>query len=113
MNDENTGDYDNVMDIVRQMSEDIEKRTNKPPQYTIVLHNDGTSPLMVVVHVLQGHLRLTKEAAEAIMMEAHTTGKAVCGIFTKDVAETLVASAASCGAVKQHAPELTLTVEAI
>jgi ATP-dependent Clp protease adapter protein ClpS len=110
MNDENTGDYYSVLDFVRLIDE-AEKRANKPPQYTIVLHNDYTSHPMIVVHVLLDHLRLPKEEAEAIVVEAHTTGKAVCGIFTKDVAETLVAAATVCSAVIKHAPDLTLTVE--
>jgi ATP-dependent Clp protease adaptor protein ClpS len=42
---------------------------------------------------------MNREKATQIMLAVHTTGKATCGIFTRDVAET------KCGQVNQYAQE--------
>lgn len=59
-----------------------------PPMYKVVLHNDDFTPMEFVVEVLQTFFHLDSEAAVQVMMTVHTRGKATCGIFTRDIAET-------------------------
>jgi len=40
------------------------------------------------VHVLQYFFSHDQETANNIMMNVHTSGKGVCGVYTKDIAET-------------------------
>ena len=61
-----------------------------PPLYTVVLLNDDFTPMDFVVMVLQEYFRLDHEAATQIMLKIHHDGRAVCGVFTKDVAATKV-----------------------
>ena len=43
-----------------------------------------------VVDVLKRFFHLNKEASVKIMLQVHHQGRGVCGIFTKDIAETKV-----------------------
>lgn len=62
----------------------------KPPMYKVVIFNDDYTPMDFVVDVLCTFFNLNVEKATQIMLKVHTEGKAVCGVFTKDVAETKV-----------------------
>jgi len=60
----------------------------QPPLYKVVLHNDDYTPMEFVVEVLQGFFNMDSEKAVQVMLAVHTQGKATCGIFTRDIAET-------------------------
>lgn len=61
----------------------------KPPsRYKVVMMNDDYTPMDFVVEVLETFFSLNREAATQIMLRVHTEGKAVCGVFTRDIAET-------------------------
>jgi ATP-dependent Clp protease adaptor protein ClpS len=60
----------------------------RPPMYKVVLHNDDFTPMEFVVEVLQTFFHMDSETAVQVMLTVHTQGKATCGIFTRDIAET-------------------------
>ena len=60
----------------------------KPSLYRILLLNDDYTPMEFVVYVLQKFFNYDQERATQIMLAVHTHGKGVCGIFTKEIAET-------------------------
>ena len=60
----------------------------KPPLYKVVLINDDYTPMDFVVDVLRSFFSMNVEKATQIMLKVHTEGKGVCGVFSKDVAET-------------------------
>ncbi len=60
----------------------------RPPMYKVVLLNDDYTPMDFVVEVLEVFFGLDRERATRIMLAVHTEGRAVCGLFTRDVAET-------------------------
>lgn len=60
----------------------------QPPLYKVVLHNDDYTPMEFVVEVLQDFFGMDSEKAVQVMLTVHTQGKATCGIFTRDIAET-------------------------
>ncbi|WP_444679360.1 ATP-dependent Clp protease adapter ClpS [Halomonas sp. E19] len=60
----------------------------RPPLYKVVLHNDDYTPMEFVVEVLQSFFHMDSEKAVQVMLAVHTQGKATCGIFTRDIAET-------------------------
>lgn len=62
-----------------------------PPMYKVVLINDDYTPMEFVVDVLQKFFSYDVERATQLMLTIHYEGKAVCGIFTAEVAETKVA----------------------
>ncbi len=59
-----------------------------PSLYQVVLHNDDYTPMEFVVTILEMFFNMDKMLATRIMYEVHTTGKAVCGLYSRDVAET-------------------------
>jgi ATP-dependent Clp protease adaptor protein ClpS len=61
----------------------------EPPLYQVVLINDDYSPMEFVVFVLQTVFNHTHEKSTEIMMAVHSKGKGVCGIFSKEIAETM------------------------
>jgi ATP-dependent Clp protease adaptor protein ClpS len=65
-------------------------RTKPPRMYQVVMLNDDFTPMEFVVMVLQEYFRLDLEAATLIMLKIHHEGRAVCGVFSKDVAATKV-----------------------
>ncbi len=63
----------------------------KPPLFKVVILNDDYTPMDFVVEVLQVFFNLNYEEAHVIMLHIHQKGKGVCGVFTRDIAETKVA----------------------
>lgn len=63
-------------------------RLKRPPMYKVVLLNDDYTPMEFVVEVLQLFFSMNREKATQIMLAVHTNGKATCGIYVRDVAET-------------------------
>ncbi|WP_447528169.1 ATP-dependent Clp protease adapter ClpS [Vreelandella sp. TE19] len=76
-------EYDDDLDV--QASE---PEVAQPPLYKVILHNDDYTPMEFVIEVLQGFFNMNNEKAVEIMLAVHTQGKATCGIFTRDIAET-------------------------
>ena len=63
-------------------------KLEKPPLYKVVLINDDYTPMDFVVDVLKSFFGMNAEQATQIMLKVHTEGKGVCGVFSKDVAES-------------------------
>ena len=63
----------------------------KPPLYKVILVNDDYTPMDFVVDVLRSFFAMNVEKATQIMLKVHTEGKGVCGVYSKDVAETKAA----------------------
>ncbi len=64
--------------------------TAKPPMYQVVLLNDDYTPMEFVVDVLQRFFGMSSGQATQVMLHVHTKGKGMCGLFTREVAETKV-----------------------
>ncbi|WP_108127195.1 ATP-dependent Clp protease adapter ClpS [Saccharospirillum mangrovi] len=63
----------------------------QPPLYRVVLLNDDYTPMEFVVHILEAFFYMSREKATQVMLTVHTQGKGVCGVYTKDIAETKAA----------------------
>lgn len=63
-------------------------RLKQPPLYKVVLINDDYTPMDFVVDVLRSFFSMNVEKATRVMLKVHTEGKGVCGVYSKDVAET-------------------------
>jgi ATP-dependent Clp protease adaptor protein ClpS len=69
-----------------------EKATTKPPRmYKVILYNDDYTTMDFVIEVLQRFFAMNRERAVEIMLKVHNEGSAVCGVYSRDVAETKVA----------------------
>jgi len=63
---------------------------HEPSLYQVYLHNDDYTPMEFVVGVLETYFFMDRRQATAIMLAAHLRGKASCGTYTRDVAETKI-----------------------
>lgn len=71
--------------------QEAEPRLKRPPLYKVILLNDDYTPMEFVVHILESIFNIDRENATRIMLEVHTRGKGICGIFTHEIAEIRVA----------------------
>jgi ATP-dependent Clp protease adaptor protein ClpS len=71
----------------------------QPSMYKVVLLNDDYTPMEFVVEILTMFFNMGEEQATQVMLAVHTQGKGVCGIYTRDIAET------KCVQVNQYARE--------
>ena len=60
--------------------------------YRVVLLNDDYTTMEFVVSVLEGIFQKSPAEAFRLMMQVHTQGRAACGTYTYEVAETKVAA---------------------
>jgi len=75
----------------------------KPPrQFKVVLMNDDYTPMEFVVEVLENFFSMDREKATRVMLHVHTRGKGVCGVFSRDIAETKVAQVNEYARHHQH-----------
>ena len=77
-------------------------RLKRPPLFKVILINDDYTPMEFVVHVLEIFFSRDRETATRIMLEVHTRGKGVCGIYTHEIAETKVSQVNSYSRENQH-----------
>jgi ATP-dependent Clp protease adaptor protein ClpS len=72
------------------VTEEARPRLKRPPLFKVILVNDDYTPMEFVVHVLERFFAMDREKATRVMLHVHTRGKGVCGVFTRDIAETKV-----------------------
>ncbi|MDD2943282.1 MAG: ATP-dependent Clp protease adapter ClpS [bacterium] len=63
----------------------------EPPLYQVLLLNDDYTTMEFVVYILRQVFNKSGEDAEKIMLTVHQEGKAVVGVYTREIAETKIA----------------------
>ena len=76
--------------------------TARPPLYSVFLLNDDYTPMDFVVDVLMRFFTLDLERATQVMLHVHTRGRGVCGVFTREIAESKVAQVNEYARLNQH-----------
>ena len=74
----------------------------RPPLYSVLLLNDDYTPMDFVVDVLVRFFAMNIEKATQVMLHVHTRGRGVCGVFTREVAESNVAQVNEYSRLNQH-----------
>jgi ATP-dependent Clp protease adaptor protein ClpS len=82
-----------------------------PPKYKVMLLNDDYTPMDFVVEILEKFFGMNREKATHVMLTVHVHGKAVCGIYTRDIAETKAAQVNQYARENQH--PLLCDIEAV
>ena len=73
-----------------------------PPLYQVMLLNDDYTPMDFVVGVLQDFFGMDLDRATQVMLHVHTRGRGICGVFSREVAETKVAQVNEYARMNQH-----------
>jgi len=94
--DEDTqgGDHDGSLAVL-----EAKPKLRRPPMYKVMMFNDDYTPMDFVVEILEMFFGMSREKATHVMLTVHIHGKAVCGVYTRDIAETKAAQ------VNQYARE--------
>jgi len=106
--DDADGDYADDMGLAL---EEAKPKLRRPSLYKVVLLNDDYTPMEFVVEVLEVFFGMNREQATNIMLTVHTQGKAVCGVFTRDIAETKAAQVNEFAKESEH--PLLCEIEAV
>ncbi len=76
--------------------------TARPPLYKVLLINDDFTPMDFVIEVLQQFFGMNRDKATQVMLHVHTRGRGVCGVFTREVAESKVTQVNEFSRQNQH-----------
>lgn len=67
---------------------DVALELQEPQMFKVLLHNDDYTSMDFVVEVLIGIFHKTHAQAEQIMLQIHEKGKAICGVYSFEIAQT-------------------------
>ncbi len=77
-------------------------KLKRPSLYRVLLINDDYTPMEFVVEVLESIFSMERPKATRVMLEVHTKGKGICGVYNFEIAETKVAQVMSIAQEQQH-----------
>lgn len=63
-------------------------KTTPPKRFGVYLLNDDYTTMDFVVSVLTEIFMLPEERAVAVMLLVHHEGRGLCGVYTRDIADT-------------------------
>ena len=101
-------EYENDPGGIDFATEEAKPEVKRPPLFKVILLNDDFTPMDFVVQVLEAFFAMDRESATQVMLTIHTRGMGVCGIFTKDIAETKVAQVNQFSREHQHPLKCTM-----
>ena len=74
----------------------------RPPFFKVVMLNDDYTPMEFVVRVLQDVFRKAQAEAVSIMLDIHQKGAGLCGVYTREIAETKEAQVVQYSRENEH-----------
>jgi len=72
--------YEEELDLALELEE--------PQMFKVLLHNDDYTSMDFVVEVLTNVFHKNQTQAEQIMLQIHEKGKAICGVYSFEIAQT-------------------------
>ncbi len=88
--------------------EKVDTKLAFPKKYEVLLHNDDYTTMDFVIEILKEFFNKSEHDAYNIMLKIHKQGLAVCGVYTKEIAETKVEQVTA--AAKQNGFPLLATM---
>ncbi len=99
----------NDLDLLER--QDTEQKIQRPKKYQVVMYNDDFTPFEFVVLMLMTFFSMGADQANNFMMQVHTQGKGICGVYPKDIAETKVLEVMKWARVEGHPLRLEIEVQ--
>jgi ATP-dependent Clp protease adaptor protein ClpS len=72
------------------VAEKVRNSVSEPPKFAVILLNDNYTTFDFVVKVLVGIFRKSVPESIQITNDVHRKGRGVCGVFTREIAETKI-----------------------
>jgi ATP-dependent Clp protease adaptor protein ClpS len=91
--------------------QEAKPKLQKPLLYKVILLNDDFTPMEFVVIVLERFFHKNREEATRIMLHVHQKGMGVCGLYTREIAETKVRRVMAFAQEHQHPLQCTMEPE--
>jgi len=88
---------------------EAEEKTEKPPLFKVLLHNDDYTTMDFVVHVLESIFNMPEDQAFRVMLNVHVQGIGIAGVYTYEIAEMKVAKTTALA--REHEFPLLCTME--
>ncbi len=82
--------------------EEARPKVKEPSMYKVFLLNDDFTPMEFVVTLLEQLFGMDREKATRVMLQVHSNGKGICGVYTYEIAETKVAQVSEYAQQHQH-----------
>ena len=93
---------DSIHDSNDYAVKEAKPKLKRPSLYRVILINDDYTPMEFVVEILESVFGMERGKATRVMLEVHTKGKGICGVFSYEIAETKVAQVTSIAREQQH-----------
>lgn len=84
---ESDNEYRHDSDLAVQ---EAKPKLKQPPLFKVILLNDDFTPMDFVIEILTTFFGMSEDKATQIMLHVHTKGVGVCGVYSRDIAETKV-----------------------
>jgi ATP-dependent Clp protease adaptor protein ClpS len=91
--------------------QEAKPRLKRPSMYKVLLINDDYTPMDFVVLILERIFNKDRNTATRIMMHVHTRGVGVCGVYTREIAETKLRQVIDFSQENQHPLQCTIEPE--
>lgn len=101
-------DFPEPIDNTDVAIETARPRLKRPPLYRVLLLNDDYTTMEFVVKVLQSIFSHSEEKAAQIMMHVHQKGAGICGIYTREIAESKVEQVLAYAQQNEHPLQCTM-----
>ncbi len=86
-------------------------KTEEPSLYRVILLNDDYTTMEFVIHVLETVFHKPLPEATRIMLSVHKKGAGLCGVYTREIAETKVAYVHAMASENQFPLKCTMEKE--
>lgn len=86
MSNKDMSSDEGALDTITREEDEVE--ISEPPMYRVLMLNDDFTPMEFVVHILMKFFNKSEGEATRLMLDVHHKGKAVVGVFTREIAET-------------------------
>jgi ATP-dependent Clp protease adaptor protein ClpS len=73
-----------------------------PGMYKVIILNDDFTPMEFVALIIQKVFNKTKDDATRVMLQIHTEGIGICGIYPFEIAETKMNQVLNLAKESQH-----------
>jgi len=86
-------------------------KVKKPPLYKVLMINDHYSTMEFVVEVLTNVFHKLEHEAQSIMLDVHKKGKGLCGVYSREIAETKIEKAHQMASSQGHPLKCQMELE--
>ena len=85
--------------------------TEEPSLYRVIILNDDYTSMEFVIQVLEAVFHKSPAEATQIMLSVHKKGAGLCGVYTREIAETKIAEVHDMAAENQFPLKCTMEME--